>query len=135
MPSFASPWLLLLLPIAPLAAWAWLRGRRAALRFSDTRLVAGLPAGRSRRAQLGGAALRAAGVTALVVALAGTRWPDPGSRLPAEGIAIVMVLDVSGSMSERDVRWDGEQITRLDAAKRAFHLFVEGGDADGAHLA
>ena len=46
-----------------------------------------------------------------------------------------MVLDVSGSMGERDVRWDGEQITRLDAAKRAFRLFVDGGDAAGTHLA
>jgi Ca-activated chloride channel family protein len=55
--------------------------------------------------------------------------------LQAEGIAIVMVLDVSGSMGERDVRWDGEQITRLDAAKRAFRLFVDGGDAAGVQVA
>ena len=55
-------------------------------------------------------------------------------RLPVEGIAIVMALDVSGSMGERDVSWHGERITRLDAAKRAFRLFVEGGDAAGTHL-
>jgi Ca-activated chloride channel family protein len=135
MPSFASPWLLLLLPFAPLAAWAWFRGRRAALRFSDVRLVSGLPAGRSRRARYGGAILRGAGVAALIMAMAGPRWPDPGSRLQAEGIAIVMVLDVSGSMGERDVRWQGEQVTRLDAAKRAFRLFAAGGDVAGLHLA
>jgi Ca-activated chloride channel family protein len=134
MPSFASPWLLLLLPLAPLAAWGWLRRRRPALRFADVRLVQGLPPGRSRRARFGGATLRAVGVAALVVAIAGPRWPDPGSRLPAEGIAIVMVLDVSGSMGERDVRWQDQQITRLDAAKRAFRLFVAGGDVAGTHL-
>jgi Ca-activated chloride channel family protein len=78
--------------------------------------------------------LRAAGILALVVALAGPRWPDPGTRLPAEGIAVVMVLDVSGSMSERDFLWNGEQITRLEAAKRAFRLFVQGGDAAGTRL-
>src|ERR1700683_4800421 len=102
MPSFASAWLLLLLPLAPLAAWAWLRRRPAALRYSDIRLVADLPPGRSRRARFGGATLRALGIAALVVALAGPRWPDPGTRLPAEGIAVVMVLDVSGSMGETD---------------------------------
>ena len=134
MPSFANPWLLLLLPLAPLAAWGWLRRRRPALRFADAHLVQDLPPGRSRRARLGGAILRAAGVFALVVALAGPRWPDPGTRLPAEGIAIVMVLDVSGSMGERDFLWNGEQITRLEAAKRAYRLFVHGGDAAGTHL-
>ena len=45
-----------------------------------------------------------------------------------------MVLDVSGSMGERDFRWHDEQITRLEAAKRAFRLFVQGGDAAGTHL-
>jgi Ca-activated chloride channel family protein len=135
MPSLAHPWLLLLLPLAPLAAWAWRRRRRPALRYSDVRLVADLPPGRSRRARFGGAALRAAGIAALVIAIAGPRWPDRGSRLPAEGIAVVMVLDVSGSMGERDFLWSGEQITRLEAAKRAFRLFVEGGDAAGTHLA
>ena len=134
MPSFASPWLLLLLPLAPLAGWAWLRRRQAALRYSDIRLVAELPPGRSRQARFGGAALRALGIAALVVALAGPRWPDPGTRLPAEGIAVVMVLDVSGSMGETDFNWRGERITRLEAAKRAFRLFVQGGDAAGTHL-
>src|SRR5205807_1785807 len=89
---------------------------------------------RARRARVGGAALRAAGIAALVLALAGPRWPDPGTRLPAEGIAVVLVLDVSGSMGERDFPWRGELVTRLDAAKRALRLFVQGGDADGAHL-
>ncbi len=134
MPSFANPWLLLLLPLAPLTGWAWLRRRQTALRYSDVRLVAGLPAGRSRQARFGGAGLRAAGIAALVIALAGPRWADPGTRLPVEGIAIVMVLDVSGSMGERDVDWHGERITRLDAAKRAFRLFVEGGEAAGTQL-
>ncbi len=113
MPDFAHPWLLPLLALAPVAAWAWLRRRRAALRYSDVRLVADLPPGRSRRTRLGGAGLRAAGVAALVVALAGPRWPDPGTRLPAEGIAVVMVLDVSGSMAEQDFDWHGERVTRL----------------------
>jgi Ca-activated chloride channel family protein len=78
--------------------------------------------------------LRAAGLAALVVALAGPRWPDPGTRLPAEGIAVVVALDVSGSMAEPDFDWHGERVTRLEAAKRALRLFVQGGEAAGTHL-
>jgi Ca-activated chloride channel family protein len=38
-----------------------------------------------------------------------------------------MLVDVSGSMGERDFVWDGEAVSRLDAVKRVFRLFVEGG--------
>jgi Ca-activated chloride channel family protein len=38
-----------------------------------------------------------------------------------------MILDNSGSMAEPDFDWHGKPITRLEAAKRAFRLFVEGG--------
>jgi Ca-activated chloride channel family protein len=37
-------------------------------------------------------------------------------------------------MAERDFDWRGERISRLDAAKRAFRMFVDGGDAAGTHL-
>ncbi len=134
MPSFAHPWLLVLLPLAPLAAWAWLRRRRTALRYPDLRPFAGLPPGRRPRARAGGAVLRSVGLAALVLALAGPRWPDPGTRLPAEGIAIVMALDVSGSMAERDFDWHGQRIPRLDAARRVLRLFVRGGDEESLHL-
>jgi Ca-activated chloride channel family protein len=65
------------------------------------------------------------------VALAGPRWPDLRTRVATEGIAILMVVDVSGSMNERDFRWQGEPLTRLEAVKRAFRLFVDGGELPG----
>jgi Ca-activated chloride channel family protein len=129
MPEFAHPLLLLLLPLAPLAAWAWLRRRKPALRWPDIRPVMALPPGRSNHARWGGAVLRGLGMAALIVALAGPRWPDRGSRLPVEGIAILIALDVSGSMAEADFNWDGEPISRLSAAQRAVRRFVVG---DGA---
>jgi Ca-activated chloride channel family protein len=131
MIEFREPWFLLLLLVVPVLLRAWWNQRRAALRFPSVGLFSGLPEGRSRWAMRGGYWLRAAGLALLVLALSGPRLPDWGSRLPAEGIAIAMVLDVSGSMAAPDFEWDGEPISRLDAAKRAFHLFVEGGEAPG----
>jgi Ca-activated chloride channel family protein len=131
MPVFAHPGLLLFLPVVPLLLWCWSRQRRAALRFPDLRLLASLPPGRRPWARRGGAAVRAFALTCLVIALAGPRWPDLRTRVETEGIAILMVLDTSGSMAEPDFAWDAERISRLDAAKRAFGLFVVGGVGPG----
>jgi Ca-activated chloride channel family protein len=131
MPEFANPGLLLLLPLAVLLGWWWARRRRPSLRYSDTGLLAGLPSGRSRWARWGGAVLRGLTLFSMVVAASGPRRPDLQTRIPAEGVAIVLALDVSGSMAERDAVWSpGEPpVSRIEAAKRAFRLFVDGGTA------
>lgn len=129
---FANPWFLLLLPLVPLATWLWLVQRRGAVRFPDAREFAGLPPGRSQTARRGGALLRAFALLAVVVALAGPRLADWRTRIPTEGIAIELVLDVSGSMAARDFLWQDEPISRLEAAKKALHLFVAGGDVPGS---
>lgn len=137
MPGFASPIFLWLVPLAAPLAWWWARRRRPALRYSDIRLVTGLPAGRATRARRGGTIIRGVAFAALAVACAGPRTPDEQTRLPVEGIAVVLVLDVSGSMTEKDAAWTagGPAISRLDAAKRAFRLFVAGGEApDGSRF-
>jgi Ca-activated chloride channel family protein len=135
LPHFAHPLALLFLSAVPLLLWRWLRRRRGALRYSDTRFLADLPIGRGRIARWGGIALRAAALILLILALAGLRWPDLRTRVATEGIAIGMVVDVSGSMAEPDFQWGGQPISRLEAVKRAFTLFVAGGDGpDGEHL-
>jgi Ca-activated chloride channel family protein len=67
----------------------------------------------------------------LILGLAGPRWPDASTRIPTEGIAIAMVVDVSGSMAETDFTWQGDKVSRLDAVKKVFRLFVEGGAGPG----
>jgi Ca-activated chloride channel family protein len=135
IPQFTHPWVLLLALLIPPLVWWWLRQRRAALRYPAVGWLTGLPAGRGAWARWGGALLRGLALLLLVFALAGPRWPDLRTRIPTEGIAIVMVTDVSGSMAEPDFDWQGQPITRLDAVKKAFRLFVEGGDADeGRHF-
>lgn len=135
--QFANPAFFWLAPLAVLLPWWWLRRPRPALRYSDASLFAGLPSGRAVRAKWGGAILRALAIAALVVACAGPRRPDQQTRLPAEGIAIVLALDVSGSMGEKDAVWAANDppVSRLEAARRSFTLFVRGGEApDGTHF-
>ena len=96
----------------------------------------GLPTGRARSAHRGGAGLRAGRGRGPHRVRRAAR-PDLRTRLPAEGIAIVMALDVSGSMATSDIAVDAGRPAdpRLEAAKRAFRLFVAGGDAaDGTPL-
>jgi Ca-activated chloride channel family protein len=131
LPEFAQPWWLLLALLVPPLLWWWHNGRRPALRFSDTVILRALPRGRSRGAVWGGLGLRGAALLLLIVALAGPRWPDPGTRIPTEGIAILLVVDVSGSMAERDFSWQGEPVRRLDAVKKVLEKFIEGGEAGG----
>lgn len=126
-PEFAQPlWLLLLLLVPLLLGWNYLR-RQSSLRFPQVSALQALPAGNTRGARWGGPALRATALVLLIVGISGPRWPDPGTRIPTEGIALVMVVDVSGSMAEPDFRWDGLPMSRLDAVKKTFRLFVEGG--------
>jgi Ca-activated chloride channel family protein len=123
---FAEPLFLLLLLVLPLLAWRHLRQRRLAVPHPALALFAGLPVGRAPVARHGGLALRLLALTLIVLALAGPRWPDLRTRLDAEGIALMMVVDASGSMAERDFDWNGEPLSRLDAVKRVFRLFVAG---------
>jgi Ca-activated chloride channel family protein len=69
--------------------------------------------------------LRTLAVLALAFALA---RPQSGGEVRdlREGIAIQMVMDVSGSMSETDFVLGGRRVRRLDAVKEVFRDFVLG---------
>jgi Ca-activated chloride channel homolog len=128
MLPFANPVYLWLLLLTPLLLWWTLRRRRSALRHPGVSELGGLPPGRARQARWGPAVLRSLALLLLILAVAGPRWPDLHTRIETEGIAIIMLVDVSGSMAERDFDWRGEPITRLEAVKKVFHLFIAGGD-------
>lgn len=125
MLRFATPAVLLLLPLAGLAAWALDRRRRLA----DARLAMPLPVPASRlrpsrwlRLDRAVPWLRGG---ALALGLAALARPQTGARVETVsslGVDIVIALDVSGSMRCEDVRPDA----RLDLAKRTVARFVEG---------
>lgn len=133
---FTHPLALVLLLLLPALLWWQLRQRRRAVQFSASSLLSGLPTGRSKRVRILGLGARLLALALLIIALAGPRWPDEGSRIPTDVISIAIVLDASQSMTETDFNWKGEKISRLDAVKRVFELFVIGGEGpDGAQFA
>jgi Ca-activated chloride channel family protein len=118
--------LLLLLALFPLI-WLWRRAKGPGLIFPDVRLLAELPPGRSRWIGYARLSFWSLALALLIVCAAGPRWPDEGSRITTDAIAIQIVQDVSGSMAERDFKSGLVTITRLEAAKKMFRLFVAGG--------
>ena len=121
------PWLILL---ALLAIPAYLLSRSSAGRVVFSSLRA-LPLGgqtwRTRLAWLPDA-LIAVAVIALAIALTGPRAGDQSARVRRDGIAIMMAVDVSGSMRALDLSERGRELTRLDAVMQTFERFVLGGD-------
>ena len=92
--------------------------------FSSFEALPALRGGwRARLAWLPDAALALA-LLALVLALAGPRIGERFSRIQREGIAIMMVVDTSGSMSALDLSTPQRERTRLQAVQDVFERFV-----------
>jgi Ca-activated chloride channel family protein len=123
---FAHPWFLLLAPLAVLAVWWSMRSSGSVIFSSLRALPAGGDTWRTRIAWLPDALFGLA-VVSLVVALAGPRRGDKQARVRRDGIAIMMAVDVSGSMRALDLSEKNRELTRLDAVKQVFERFVLGG--------
>ena len=126
---FFSPWFLLLLLLLPVVAWRlWSRSRDVAVPFSSTQFALDLrPTWRQRLAWVP-AALTLAALTLMIVALARPREGREQTIVDADGIAIEMVVDRSGSMQAMDFQIDGQHVDRLTAIKNVAGRFIEGDD-------
>lgn len=111
-------WGLLLIP-ALAAGYVWMLRRRApqSIAFPALEIVA-MADRRSRRRRVASAALFLAAVAAAVLALARPTIPMPQ---PVNRAAIMLSIDVSGSMLSQDIL-----PSRLEAAKAAAKGFVAG---------
>ena len=118
-------YLLVALAVVPIVLWS----RRAAGRVVFSSLAA-LPRASTWRTELAWIpdAFIGVAVLSLAVALAGPRKGDDAHRIRREGIAIMMVVDASGSMQALDLSEGSRELTRLDAVKQVFEQFVLGGD-------
>jgi Ca-activated chloride channel family protein len=131
--SFAQPWFLLVALLA-VVAWWWSHRGAGRIVFSSLRaLPAGGTTWRTKLAWLPDA-MFALAVLALAIALAGPRGGDRNHEIRREGIAIVMAVDVSGSMRALDLSDGKHDLTRLDAVKGVFGKFVNARKDDAIGL-
>ena len=123
--KFAHPWLLLLLLALPL--WLWWERRcrqRGGLKFSSVETARSLlsfwvAVGPSLLLMLRGVTL-----VLFVAALARPQLGRRESKVRTEGIDIVLVLDISGSMQAMDYEKDGQRVSRIDAVKDVVREFI-----------
>jgi Ca-activated chloride channel family protein len=113
-----------------LAPLVYVLARRlpASITYSSLSLADAAP--RSLRVRLSAlpAALLALATLSLAIALAGPRTGAATPKVKREGIAIMLVVDRSGSMDARDFVEGDYSVSRLDAVKGALREFVLGGD-------
>jgi len=121
--------LLMLLPLAAGAWWAFRRRVRQALLFAPASRIPREGVTFRTAASKTLPALLIAGILLCIVALARPRTVLSTVRRTADAIAIEMVVDVSGSMEALDLSVQtaaGTRVrTRLDAVKEAFADFVK----------
>ncbi len=116
-------WLLALLPLMML-----LRGRRgpvAAVEFSDVGLAREVA--RSHRARAGRFLwlLPLVAAALMIVGLARPQRGHSHTEVTANGIDIVLGLDVSGSMQALDFKIDGERVNRIQVVKSVVSKFID----------
>ncbi|MBB1342350.1 VWA domain-containing protein [Pseudoalteromonas sp. SR45-6] len=61
----------------------------------------------------------------LVTALANPTWLDEPITLPNEGRDIMLAVDLSGSMTEQDMAYQGQYVDRLTMVKAVLSDFIE----------
>jgi len=115
--------LLLLLPI--LAWWVGRMGPEAAVRFSSTSLAKTVSSECRSRPGRFIFGLRLLALTAIIVALARPQLGTMNNSIDAEGVDIVVTLDLSGSMAALDLSSEKKLFTRLDVAKSVIKDFVD----------
>lgn len=128
---FESPhllWLLLLLPV--LALLRARAGRLSAVKFSSVHLLRGL--GSKTRRALGGVAF---GLTLVslglgILALARPQQLRTEETIEESGVEIFISMDLSLSMSIRDMSIAGQKVDRLTVAKKVVRDFIRNRTSD-----
>ena len=126
MTRFLQPewlWLLALLPLVML--WRGRRGPIAAIEYSDVSLARDLARGsRSRIGRWVWLFPILAGVL-MIVGLARPQRDHSRTEVIANGIDIVLGLDVSGSMQALDFAINNQRVNRIEVVKSVVSKFIE----------
>ncbi|MEQ1826206.1 MAG: VWA domain-containing protein [Pirellula sp.] len=125
------PWLCLL----PLVVFSvWLRSRKSvqpSAVFSSIADLKSIPVTMVQRIRRTLPWWYALGLCLTVVALARPQSGKSESRIRSEGIAIELVLDISGSMQALDFQLQDKTVNRLEAVKYVIGQFVTGSSEFG----
>jgi Ca-activated chloride channel homolog len=116
-------WLLTLLPMVML-----LRGRRgpvAAIEFSDVGLAREVARGARARAGRWLWLLPLLAAALMIIGLARPQRAHSRTEVTANGIDIVLGLDVSGSMQALDFLVDNRRVNRIEVVKSVVSKFIE----------
>jgi len=125
--EFVNPWVFSLLLLLPLFIFWHLRTykqRGSYIRFSNLEGVSNIISWRGRLRKIL-PILRALSFCFLVIALARPQQALTEEKVEADGIDIMLVMDVSKSMADPDLRPN-----RLEVAKKAALQFIDGREYD-----
>lgn len=122
---FAQPgWLLLLLPALLLLALRRGKGSGAAVVFPNLSILVSLGQRVRQLAWSIGIPLAYLSLFFAILALARPVWRNTYQSRSASGIDIMIAFDVSLSMDIDDFRDQGEQVKRIDVAKKVVDRFI-----------
>lgn len=127
MITLVWPWVLAALPLPLLARWLP-RARPvagAALRLPFYRELVGIAEEGARRLVWWRLLLAALAWVLLVLAAARPEWIGEPIALPLAGRDLMLAVDVSGSMEQRDYELDGALASRLEVVKAVAGRFIE----------
>jgi Ca-activated chloride channel homolog len=124
--DFARPWFLLLLLLFPLWWWLARKHEDRTLVFSRASVLGWLATLRAERLAKLPDQLRAIALALLIIALAGPRTGSSVVDVNAEGIAIVVALDISTSMLAEDL----SPVNRMEVARSTARDFISGREYD-----
>lgn len=123
--QFKNPaylWLFALLPL--IAILCGKIGAEAAMRFPSTAMLKKISSQRGSRPGAWFIGIRIAILICLIIALARPQFGEISDTAEAEGIDIVLTLDLSLSMRALDLSTEENIVTRLDAAKKVVRAFI-----------
>ena len=126
--TFANPTYLYLLGLIPLLVFWYIRRHRAAttdVQYSTLLPFAGTKPTLRERLRHVPFILRMLVIALLIIGFARPRTASHGENVTTEGIDIVLLLDISGSMLAEDF-----QPNRIEAAKKVGAEFIEGREHD-----
>ena len=121
-----GPFFLFLLVLIPFLVYFYLRRKRGGFKFSTLENAKGVPKSWATAARHGLIVLRCIAIFLLVVALARPQSGKEETKVTAEGIDIVVAIDVSGSMLAEDFQANGRRRNRLHVVREVVRDFIEG---------